>query len=106
MSDIAPLGPQVPTSTRLLKAVVIGLGVLIVIALGAVAVGIVRKSSNAPAVPQASGAVFTLPRDGRIVEMQVQPNRLILHVRTAAGEEIDIVDTSDGHLVARIRAPR
>lgn len=86
----------------MLKAVVIGLGALIVIALGAVALGIVQKFSGHGAAPVAATA-FALPRDAHIVEMQVQPNRLILHLRSGGGEEIDIVDTTDGHLVARIK---
>jgi len=88
----------------MLKAVVIGLGVLIVIALGAVALGIVQKFSHpGPAAP--AGAVsYALPPGARIVEMQVSGNRLVLRVREAdGGEEVDIVDTSDGHLIARIK---
>jgi hypothetical protein len=102
VSDIPQAGPQ-GASNRALKAVVIGLGVLIVIALGAVVVGVVQKSSSPRPASQPSGTAFALPKDGRIVEMQVQPDRLIVHVRTATGEEIDIVDTTDGHLVARIK---
>jgi hypothetical protein len=34
--------------------------------------------------------------------MQSQPNRLILRLATPAGEEVDIIDTGDGHLVSRV----
>jgi len=87
----------------MLKAVVIGLGALIVIALGAVALGIVQKFSHPGPRAAADGTAFALPKGAVIVEMQSQPNRLILRLRSAAGEEIDIVDTSDGHLIARVR---
>lgn len=87
----------------MLKAVVIGLGLLIVIALGAVALGIVQKFSH-PAPAPAAGQAFALPQGARIVEMQASGSRLILRVHAAdGGDEIDIVDTSDGHLIARIK---
>jgi hypothetical protein len=87
----------------MLKAVVIGLGMLIVIALGAVALGIVQKFSH-PAPAAGVGQAFALPQGTKIVEMQTSGNRLILRLRAADGaDEIDIVDTSDGHLIARIR---
>ena len=81
---------------------------LIVIALGAVALGIVQKFSHpAPAPAAGVGEAFALPRGAKLVEMQTAGNRLVLHLRLAdrAGDrdEIDIVDTSDGHLIARIR---
>jgi hypothetical protein len=83
----------------MLKAVVIGLGVLIVIALALVVVGIVSKFGGAAQPSRA----FALAPGAKIVEMQSGPNRLILRVRTEQGDEIDIVDTDDGHLVARIK---
>lgn len=97
MSDIASQQPQ--TNHRVLVAVVIGLGVLFVIA---VVVSIVLAvTRHAPA--HAAAEAFSLPPGAAVVAMQSQQNRLILHVRSPAGDEIDIVDTADGHLVARIR---
>jgi hypothetical protein len=88
----------------MLKAVVIGLGVLIVIALGLVVVGIVRKFSAPGAVAAAqSSAVFALPPGAVVVEMQSQSNRLVLRLHTPAGDEVDIVDTEDARIVARIK---
>ncbi len=77
---------------------------LIVIALGAVALGIVQKFSG-PSRPSqtAPAGGYVLPKDASVVEMQTSGNRLILRVRSKAGEEIDIVDTSDGRLIARIK---
>jgi hypothetical protein len=36
--------------------------------------------------------------------MQSQPGRLILRVRDSGGEEIDLLDTQDGHLVGQVKA--
>ncbi len=78
---------------------------LIVIALGFVVIGIVTKfshpSASAPAA-SATGA-FALPPGAKIVEMQTQQGRLILRLHTQAGDEVDILDSDDGHLVARIK---
>ncbi len=87
----------------MLKAVVIGLGALIVIALGAVALGIVAKFSAHRAAPSAAAQAFALPHGATVLEMQTLPNRVVLHLRTPAGEEVDIFDAADGRLVARIR---
>ena len=38
--------------------------------------------------------------------MDSQPGRLILRIRTATGEEIDILDTQNGHLVGQVKATR
>jgi len=104
VSDIPQAGPQ-GSSNRALKAVVIGLGVLIVIAFGLLVAGFVVKMGGRDD-EVGTTARFALPPGAKIVEMQSQPNRLILHVRTAAGEEVDIIDTSDGHLVSQIRAAK
>jgi hypothetical protein len=85
-------------------AVVIFLGVLIVIAVCIMAAGLLMKFSGHAQPRAADAGTFALPPDARIVEMQSQPNRLILHLRTPAGDEVDIVDVSDGRLVARIKA--
>ena len=60
-------------------------------------------AGKAPAGAPAT-ATFQLPAGARIVDMQSQPGRLILHVRRRqAGEEIDLLDTQDGHLVGQVR---
>lgn len=101
MSDISTAGSK--SSQFLLKAVVIGLGALIVIALGFVVTGMVSKFAARPPATAAAPGSFALPRGAKIVDIRSEPNRLILHLRTEAGEEVDIVDTTDGHLVARIK---
>lgn len=56
------------------------------------------------AVAPASGTAFVLPAGAKIVGMQSQGNRLVLQIRSAEGDEVDLVSLEDGHLVARIRA--
>jgi hypothetical protein len=88
----------------MLKAVVIVLGALIVIALGVLVAGLVSRFGGHGPARGASAEAFALPRDARVVGMESQPNRLILHVLSPAGEEVDIIDTGDGHLIARLKA--
>jgi hypothetical protein len=86
---------------RLLQGVVIGLGVLFVIALVGVVAGVVMKRGGHAAA--AAGGAYALPPGAAILDMRSEPGRLVLRLKTKQGEEIDIVDTADGHLVARIR---
>ena len=99
-----PLEPQKTTSHRLMLAVVIFLGVLIVIAVCIMVAGLLMKFGGRAQQRATDAGTFALPPGARIVEMQSQPNRLILHLRTPSGDEIDIVDVSDGHVVSRIKA--
>jgi len=106
VSDIPQAGPQ-GSSHRLLKAVVIGLGVLIVIALVLLVVGMVTKfNGHATSTSAQGGTRYVLPSGAKIVDMQTQPGRVILRVRTGTGEEIDIIDTQDGHLISQVKAGR
>ncbi|HWA89691.1 MAG TPA: DUF6476 family protein [Rhizomicrobium sp.] len=95
MSDIVS---EPGASHRGLLALVIGLGVLFVIAF--VVVVVLALTKHAPA---SRADAFALPRGAKVVAMESQPGRLILHLATADGDEVDIVDTADGHLVARIK---
>jgi len=89
---------------RGLLAVVIILGVLIVVGLGALVVGMVmRFNGRAPAHRDAS--IFVPPAGARIISVLSSGDRLILHLRTPAGEEIDIVNTEDGRPVAHFDFP-
>lgn len=80
---------------------VIILSILIILALvGLVAGAITHKSHTAPA---GGGATLALPKGAKIVAMDSQPGRLILRVKDGDSEEIDILDTADGHLVSQIK---
>ena len=89
----------------MLKAVVIGLGVLIVIAFVLLVVGMVTKfNGHAASTGAQAGTRYVLPTGAKIVDMQTQPGRVILRVRTGTGEEVDIIDTQDGHLISQVKA--
>lgn len=108
MSDIPPVsnGPLPENQTPAYKAAkmaVIILSVLIVVAVVALIIGGIVKLGGKTATHAATGN-FQLPPGARIVEMQSQPGRLILRVREARGEEIDILDTQDGRLVGQVKA--
>lgn len=116
MSDIqAPVDEKQTLRYRTARLLVIILSALIILAVTALVVGGVMQltghstrifGSGKPVTPGAVAPVgaeaFTLPPGAKVVKTESQPGRLILHVHSAAGDEIDIVDTSDGHLVSRI----
>ncbi|MGZ5927120.1 MAG: hypothetical protein ACXWLJ_10615 [Rhizomicrobium sp.] len=107
MSDIPPVsnGPVPENQTaayRAAKMAVIILSVLIVMAVVALVVGGLTRLGGKTASHGPAGA-FQLPPGARIVEMQSQPGRLILRVREAHGEQIDILDTQDGRLVGQVK---
>jgi hypothetical protein len=92
---------QTPGYRAALAAVII-LGVLIVVALGALIFGFVlRAGSHKPAAIAADA--FAPPAGSKLVSTEVSNDRLILHLRDGTTDEIDIVDTTNGHLVARLR---
>jgi hypothetical protein len=107
VSDIPPVSnspaPENQTAAyKAAKMAVIILSVLIVMAVVALVVGGLTRLGGKTASHSAAGA-FQLPAGARIVEMQSQPGRLILRVREARGEEIDILDTQDGRLVGQVK---
>ena len=69
----------------------------------ALVAGGVAKLGRKPSYRGAT-ATFQLPAGARIVDMQSQPGRLILRVRDGTAEEIDLLDTQDGHLVGQVKA--
>jgi len=113
VSDIqAPVDEKQTTRYRVARLLVIVLSALIILAVMALVVGGVMQmtghstrifGSSKPGAPSApAGVAFTLPPGAKVTKTESQPGRLILHVHTDAGDEIDIVDTADGHLVSRI----
>jgi hypothetical protein len=99
----APLPENQSAAYKAARLAVIVLGVLIVMALIALVVGFARMASRkTPSAGATAG--FQLPPGARIIDMQTQPGRLILRVRDSEGEEIDLLDTQDGHLVGQVKA--
>lgn len=106
MSDVTP-GPadnyKSSASYRGARAAVILLGVLLAIAFLLLIVGFVYKVSGHKSSGQGAPVQFTLAHGAKIVSTEVSGNRLILHVRSSAGDEIDIVDIEDGRLVSQVK---
>ncbi|HUJ02204.1 MAG TPA: hypothetical protein VLW75_01085 [Rhizomicrobium sp.] len=107
MSDVTP-GPadnyKASASYRGARAAVILLGVLLLIAFALLIVGFAVKLTGRGGSPATGGPVlFTLAPGAKIVSSQLGDNRLVLHVRSAAGDEIDIIDTQNGRLVGQIK---
>jgi hypothetical protein len=84
-------------------AAVILLGVLIVIALGVLVVGLVTQFSRKSQRAASGAAEFTLAPGTRLVAMDVAADRLVLRLHGPDGDEIDIIDTQSGRLIAKIR---
>jgi len=116
VSDIATQSGSTEETKRrltpgnsLLLAVVIVFGLLIVIGVGALIVGLFRThdSADMPALAAAkpSKPVSMQLKPGfTILSSDTQPGRLVLHIRSASEDEIDIIDLNDGHLIGVIRA--
>jgi hypothetical protein len=97
-------GPQGTPAYRAAKYAVIVLTALIILALIGLVVGAVMKLSGRSTKLLESGTSQTLalPQGARILSTESQPGRLIVHVRSPLGDEIDIVDTGDGKLIGRV----
>ena len=100
-SDILPDNSQTP-AYKAAKLAVIILSVLIVLAVIALIAGGIAKLGGKP--KPGTPSTFTLAPGARILAMESQPGRLILRIRTETGEEIDILNTDDGHLVGQVKA--
>jgi hypothetical protein len=86
------------------KLAVIILSALIILAVIGLVVGGITHLGKKTSSYAGATATFQLPPGARIIDMQSQPGRLILRVRDTAGEEIDLLDTQDGHLVGQVKA--
>jgi hypothetical protein len=78
--------------------------VLIVIALGVLVVGLVTRFSGGHKATAPAFAQFTLAPGNRLVSEDVSGDRLVLRLRGPTGDEIDIIDTETGRLVAKINS--
>lgn len=99
-----PLSEKSSVTYRGALAAVIFLGVLIVIAVGILIIGLVTRFSGGhkPAAP--AFAQFALAPGNRLVSMDVAADRLVLRLKGPDGDEIDIIDTQTGALIAKIRS--
>ncbi len=94
---------------RNLKIVVGGLGALILVGLGAVAVRVVGLAtgpvggglSSRPAATAAAGSAvsFELPKGAKIVSLSLSGNRLAIHHDGPSGPGITILDAETGRRI-------
>jgi hypothetical protein len=99
---------------RVLLGTVILLGVLMLLALGALVGGFIVKSGRPAAsataatagkpVKPAKPVSMTLAPGYKILSSDTQPGRLILHVRSDVQDEIDVIDLEDGRIITQIHA--
>ncbi|HWC62434.1 MAG TPA: hypothetical protein VG501_02350 [Rhizomicrobium sp.] len=107
MSGIDKVDPKASGTYRAALAAVILLSVLLVLALAAVAAGFVRQyrlhMAASPAGTVAGAAAhITLTPGAHILSAGVDSGKLVLHVQTPAGGEVDIFDLASGRLTAQI----
>lgn len=109
--DNTPLPGTVftPRQVRALKIAVIAMGILLVGGFAFVMAAIVYQASRpGPAgTPQAVLADWPgelgLGRDVTIASMALDGDRLALHLNSAAGPEILVLDLKSGRVISRIR---
>jgi hypothetical protein len=91
---------------------VIIMSALLVLALIAVVWGMVRQTrillggrQTAPAAAGTAARIVLAP-GARIVSAQTEAGRLVLHLTTPAGEEVEIIDLASGKLIQQIKTPK
>jgi hypothetical protein len=112
---MAEADPRSSGTYRAALAAVIILSVLLVAGLVAVAAGFVRQyrlyQARHPA-PMAAAAIavegsaavrVTLAPGAHIVSAAADAGKLVLHVQTQQGAEVDIVDLATGRLTAQVK---
>jgi hypothetical protein len=91
----------VEQNIRALKVIVIVLGVVIVLGLGALVVGIARQASRGgEAGPVA--ATFALPAGAEVLEMDLDGDRLAIRFRANGVQSIQLFDARTGKPVSTV----
>ena len=110
--DNTPLPGTVftPRQVRVLKIAVIVMGILLVGGFAFVLAAIVYQASKGGqsaagvrALPAGIETELPIPKDATITALDLDGDRLALHLKSAAGAEIAVVDLKTGKVVARIR---
>jgi hypothetical protein len=87
---------------RFLLAAVILLGVLIVIALGVLVVGLsIRLGGHRQ--PDSASVEYPLVPGTQVLSTDVSGDRLVVRLHGPRGDEVDVIDLRNGHLVAKFR---
>jgi hypothetical protein len=95
--------PRNAPSYRAMRAIVIILGVLIALAFVALIWGFIARLSGHAGGNPTGPADFALPQGSKILQVQVTTTaRIVMAVQTPQGNEVEIFDTDDGHLIGRI----
>jgi hypothetical protein len=104
VSDTAESRRQSALGYRLTLGAVILLGVLILIGIGVLIFGLTTERGHVVAAPPHKTVTMTLAPGYTILSADSQPGRLVLHIRSATRDEIDIIDLNDGRIVSRIHS--
>lgn len=103
-----------PPLNRAALALVIIMSGLVVLALLGVAWGFVKQArifmaarahppvAAAPAAPGAAAAILLAP-GSRILSASTDSGKLVLHVSTPTGGEVEIIDLATGRLTGQVR---
>ena len=89
------MAPAMPQNVKLLKAVVIGLGILLVLGSVVLVTTLVMRL-NARGTSAPVSAEISLPPGAEILESHLDQGRLLLRMRISGAEEIRFYDPSTG----------
>ena len=108
MADIEDAGSKSRATYRAALAAVIILSVLLALAIVGVAFGFIRQyrllhQAHAPAPGAVSATNVQLPPGAHIVSSSTESGKLVLHVTTPSGSEVDIFDLASGQRVQQIK---
>jgi hypothetical protein len=103
-----------PRQVRILKIAVIVMGVLLVGGFAFVLAAIVYQASHPAQGGRLAGAQIVpgqgdlnidlpVPAGAAVTAMSLDGNRLALHLNSATGQEIAIIDLASGKVVARVK---
>jgi hypothetical protein len=110
--DNTPLPGTVftPRQVRVLKIAVIVMGILLVGGFAFVLAAIVYQASRGGQsaaglgeLPTAIGSELQIPQNATVTALALDGNRLALHLHSAAGAEIVVIDVATGKVISRIR---
>ena len=109
--DNTPLPGTVftPRQVRVLKIAVIVMGILLVGGFAFVLAAIVYQATQGGQDGAAGAGVagveaeLPIPKDATVTSLSLDGDRLALHLNSAAGPEIAVVDLKSGKVIARIR---
>jgi hypothetical protein len=101
-----------PRQVRVLKIVVIVMGILLVGGFAFVMAAIVYQASKlgekAPGAPETAPIAipqgqFVIPPGATVSSMSLDGDRLALHLQTSTGPEIAVIDVTTGKVLSRIK---